>query len=161
MVKNVYWCSCKVPVSVVWFKWNLNFLDRFSKNTQKIKFYENPSSGSWFGWELICSVRTGMTKLTAIFRNFVNAPKTDGTMVHLKSTRHTNHKINPTPLVLATTKLWRFVGVTSCKKGRKCHSSSETCHFQSLLSYRFEAFPFYPSLQHIKNLFKISHYSME
>jgi len=43
-----------------------------------------------------------MTKLTVVFRNLVNAPKTGGTMVQLKSIRHAIHKINSTPLVLAT-----------------------------------------------------------
>jgi len=32
--KNLYWSSYEVPVSIVWFYWNLNFLDSFSKNNQ-------------------------------------------------------------------------------------------------------------------------------
>jgi len=32
MTKNVYWSACKVFVIIVWFKWNMNFLDRFKKN---------------------------------------------------------------------------------------------------------------------------------
>jgi hypothetical protein len=31
---NMYRSSCKVPVIVVRFKWNLNFINLFSKNTQ-------------------------------------------------------------------------------------------------------------------------------
>jgi hypothetical protein len=41
---NVHRSSCKVPVFLVRFERNLNFFDRFSKNT-KISFHENPSNG--------------------------------------------------------------------------------------------------------------------
>ena len=37
-IKNVHWSSCKVPVIHVRYKWNLNFLDRFSKNTPVSNF---------------------------------------------------------------------------------------------------------------------------
>jgi len=33
--QNVYWSLCHIPVILARFKWNLNFLDKFSKNTQR------------------------------------------------------------------------------------------------------------------------------
>jgi len=46
MIKNVYRSSCKVPFILVQFKWNLNFLHRFSKKSSNITFHGNPSGGS-------------------------------------------------------------------------------------------------------------------
>ena len=34
MIKNVYRSPCQAPVILVRFKWNFNFLNIFSKNTQ-------------------------------------------------------------------------------------------------------------------------------
>jgi hypothetical protein len=47
IVRNVKTSSSKVPVIVVGFYWNLNFLYRFSKKkSSNIKFHQNPSSVS-------------------------------------------------------------------------------------------------------------------
>jgi hypothetical protein len=45
-IENLYWSSCKVLVTLVRFKLNPNFIDRFRKNLQNIKFHENLSSGN-------------------------------------------------------------------------------------------------------------------
>ena len=47
MTKIVYWSSREVPVILVRFYWNLNFLSRFQKKKYSdTKFHENPSGES-------------------------------------------------------------------------------------------------------------------
>jgi hypothetical protein len=71
MNKKAYWSSCKVLVILVRFKWNLNFLNGFSKNIQISNCMKILSVGAELfrgdgrtdGWRDI-------TKLTVAFRNF-------------------------------------------------------------------------------------------
>jgi len=44
MIKNVCWYSCKVPVILVKFQWNLNFLNRVSKNAHISNFISSCGS---------------------------------------------------------------------------------------------------------------------
>ena len=73
---NVHRSSCKVPIILVRFSWNLNSIDSFSKNTVVSNFIKMcPVEAKLFhvnGW---MDRQTDMTKLTAAFRNFVNAPE--------------------------------------------------------------------------------------
>ena len=43
VIKDVYWSSCKVPVFLVRFERNVNFLGRFGKNPEIPTFMKNPS----------------------------------------------------------------------------------------------------------------------
>jgi hypothetical protein len=72
MIEIVYWSSCKIPLILVRVQKHLNFLDRFSKNTQIPNFMKIRPVGD----ELFrADGRTGTTKLIVIFRNFSKAPK--------------------------------------------------------------------------------------
>jgi hypothetical protein len=65
--------ACEVlPVLLVRFSWNLNFLYTFSQITRIPHFMKNRPVGAAL---LHVDGRTHMTKLIVAFRNFVNAPK--------------------------------------------------------------------------------------
>jgi hypothetical protein len=69
IVKTSY---CNVQVIPVIFYLNLNFLDRFSKNTQVSNLIKIRKVGTEFSH---ADRRTDMTKLSFFFRSFANAPK--------------------------------------------------------------------------------------
>jgi hypothetical protein len=78
IIINVHRSSCKVPLILVKFEWNLNFLNRFSKNTQISNVMKIISVGPVLSH---VDGRTDMAKLMVAFRNFAYAPKngrTDG-----------------------------------------------------------------------------------
>jgi hypothetical protein len=69
---NVRRSSCKAPVILVRYQWNLNFLAKFSKNTQLSNF----PTISLVGAELFhAHVRTDTAKLIVAFCNFAKLPK--------------------------------------------------------------------------------------
>ena len=53
IVIKVHTSSCKVHIIFVRFKWNLNFIDRFSKSAQTSNLIKSVQ------WELSCSLWTG------------------------------------------------------------------------------------------------------
>jgi len=76
MIKSACWSPCKVPVILVRFHWNLNFIDKLLRNTQKSNFMKI----LLVGVELFHPYgRTDrhMAKPVVTFGNLANAPKNE------------------------------------------------------------------------------------
>jgi hypothetical protein len=69
VIKNLYWSSSKVPITLVRFWRKLKFLHRFSKNIQISNFMNIRPM------EIVPCGRTDMMKPTVAFRNCAKAPK--------------------------------------------------------------------------------------
>ena len=76
IIKNVHSSSCKVPFLFVRFQWNINFLGRFSKNSQISNFMQfRPVGGELFLADRHTDRQADMMILVVAFRKFANASK--------------------------------------------------------------------------------------
>jgi hypothetical protein len=76
MIKKVTRSSCKVPFILNRFQWNLNFANRFSKNTQIPSFMKiRPVRTELFYADWRTDRRRDITQLIVPFRNSANGSK--------------------------------------------------------------------------------------
>jgi hypothetical protein len=72
IIINIHRSSCTLPVILVRFEWNLNFLYTFCKNTQIPNVTKiHPVEAELFH----ADGQTDTTKITVDFRSFANVPK--------------------------------------------------------------------------------------
>ena len=74
IITNVHRTSCKAPVILVRFYWNLNFLNRFSKNLQIRNFTKIRPGLAERAMRTDRQTDRDMKKLIIASRNFANAP---------------------------------------------------------------------------------------
>jgi len=83
MIKNIHWSSSKVHINLVTLQWKLNFLNRFSKNTQILNFVEiRPVGAESFQADGRTDRPIDVPTLTVVFRNFANEPQKINTYVN-------------------------------------------------------------------------------
>ena len=75
-MQTVYFSSCKVPVILVKFQWNLIVSTDLKKNIQISNFMKIRRMGSeWFRSDGRTDGQRDVTKLIVAFHTFANAPK--------------------------------------------------------------------------------------
>ena len=115
IVISVYWSSCKFPIIIVRFEWNLNFLDRFSKNIQILNFVKiRPVEAELFQEEGQTDRQTDMTEVIVIFDNFVYVPENCSQYAHYLVKSQTLSKL-----------LWACPALICIHLGRKLYKIRE------------------------------------
>jgi hypothetical protein len=124
MIKNVHWSLWKIHVIPVRFQWILNFLVRFSINTQISNFMKIRPVGAelshadrWAGGQ------TGLPKLTVDFRNYAKAPKNCTKVRQWISSLHTGEQMNTNDCFLCMLPIRNLNTFQPFSRQRTCRSS--------------------------------------